>query len=181
MTIDFLPIEGLAILTPRIFTDERGYFMESFNESVLQKNGIIFHAVQDNQAKSSYGILRGLHYQTGEMAQTKLVRVLQGKILDIAVDIRPNSPTYGQYHGEILTAENQKQFYVPKGFAHGYLSLSDNTVVFYKCDQFYSRDHEGGIKYDDPIVNIDWGIDFSECTFSEKDQLLPFLGNHKLI
>lgn len=134
--------------------------------------------VQDNQARSTRGVLRGLHYQVGEMAQAKLVRVLEGEVLDVAVDIRDGSPTYGQWFGIRLSAENKRQLLVPRGFAHGYVVLSETAEFFYKCDNFYSKAHEGGIRYDDPALRIDWEIDLSEVLVAEKDLALPRFGEH---
>lgn len=175
-------LKGCFILEPKIFKDERGYFMESFNENTFQ-NGIgkKVHFVQDNQSFSTKGVLRGLHYQTGEHAQSKLVRVLQGEVLDVAVDIRPDSATYGQYEAVLLSAEKQNQFFVPKGFAHGFLVLSDTATFFYKCDNFYNAASEGGIIYNDPNVNIDWQFELDKLIISEKDQVLPNLANAKKI
>jgi len=175
------PIEGLLIFEPRIFGDDRGYFYESFNKNTFAEAGIQAEFVQDNQSKSVYGVLRGLHYQTGEHAQSKLVRVLEGKVLDIAVDIRPGSPTYGQHYSVELSAENQLQFYVPRGFAHGFLVLSDTATFFYKCDNFYNKASEGGIAYNDPQLNIDWKIPQKDLILSEKDTLNPAFGKHRLI
>ncbi len=175
-------LKGCFILEPKIIKDERGYFMESFNENTFQKGiGEKVHFVQDNQSFSSKGVLRGLHYQTGEYAQAKLVRVLQGEVLDIAVDIRPESETYGQYEAVLLSAEKQNQFFVPKGFAHGFLVLSDTATFFYKCDNFYNKESEGGISYNDPKINIDWQFDLNKLIISEKDQLLPNLANAKKV
>jgi dTDP-4-dehydrorhamnose 3,5-epimerase len=180
--MDFIPtkLQGCFILEPKINKDERGYFMESFNEKTFQ-NGVnqSVHFVQDNQSFSSRGVLRGLHYQTGENAQAKLVRVLQGEVLDIAVDIRPNSETFGQSVAVLLSSENQKQFFVPRGFAHGFLVLSETATFFYKCDNFYNKESEGGIIYSDKSLNIDWQFDESELIISEKDQVLPTLDNAK--
>jgi len=175
-------LKGCFILEPKIFKDERGYFMESFNERTFQ-NGVGFnvHFVQDNQSFSSKGVLRGLHYQTGEHAQSKLVRVLQGEVLDVAVDIRPDSETYGQYEAVLLSAEKQNQFFIPKGFAHGFLVLSETAIFFYKCDNFYNKESEGGIKYNDPIINIDWQFEIDKLIISEKDQTLPNLANAKKV
>jgi dTDP-4-dehydrorhamnose 3,5-epimerase len=175
-------LKGCFILEPKIFKDERGYFMESFNENTFQ-NGIgqNVHFVQDNQSFSTKGVLRGLHYQTGEHAQSKLVRVLQGEVLDVAVDIRPDSPTYGQYEAVLLSAEKQNQFFVPKGFAHGFLVLSETATFFYKCDNFYNKESEGGIMYNDPNINIDWQFELDQLIISEKDQVLPNLANAKKI
>ena len=167
-------LKGCFIIEPKIINDERGYFMESFNEQTFQKGvGEKTHFVQDNQSFSSKGVLRGLHYQCGEFAQAKLVRVLQGEVLDVVVDIRPNSETYGQYVSILLSAENQKQFFVPRGFAHGFLVLSEKATFFYKCDNFYNKESEGGIKYDDLDLNIDWQFDTEKLIISEKDQSLP--------
>lgn len=173
-------LQGCYIIKPKVINDERGYFMESFNEKTFQ-NGVnqTVHFVQDNQSFSSRGVLRGLHYQTDEHAQAKLVRVLQGEVLDIAVDIRPNSETFGQSVAVLLSSENQKQFFVPRGFAHGFLVLSETATFFYKCDNFYNKESEGGIIYNDKSLNIDWQFDDSELIISEKDKVLPTLENAK--
>lgn len=175
-------LKGCFIIEPKIFADERGYFMESFNENTF-KNGIgeAVHFVQDNQSFSTQGVLRGLHYQTGSHAQAKLVRVLQGAVLDVAVDIRPGSPTYGQHETVLLTAEKQNQFFVPRGFAHGFLVLSETAVFFYKCDNFYNKESEGGIRYNDPQLDIDWQFETDKVIISEKDQILPTLENARRI
>ncbi len=175
------PIEGLLIFEPRVFADDRGYFYESFNKNIFLEAGVKDDFVQDNQSKSTYGVLRGLHYQTGEHAQSKLVRVLEGKVLDVAVDIRPDSPTYGQHYSIELSAENQLQFYVPRGFAHGFLVLSDTATFFYKCDNFYNKASEGSIAYNDPTLNIDWKIPHEDVILSEKDTVNPSFGKHRLI
>ena len=175
-------LEGCFIIEPKIITDERGYFMESFNERTFQKGiGQEVHFVQDNQSFSSKGVLRGLHYQTGEHAQAKLVRVLQGKVLDVAVDIRPNSATYGQFEAIVLSGENQKQFFIPRGFAHGFLVLSETATFFYKCDNFYNKESEGGIIFNDKTIAIDWNFKESDLLISEKDQILPTLENAKKV
>ena len=167
-------LKGCFILEPKIIKDERGYFMESFNEKTFSEGvGQKVTFVQDNQSFSTKGVLRGLHYQTGEHAQAKLVRVLHGEVLDVAVDLRPNSPTFGQYESVLLTVENQTQFFVPRGFAHGFLVLSETATFFYKCDNFYNKESEGGIKYNDAELNIDWQFDTDKLIISEKDQLLP--------
>lgn len=171
-------LEGCFIIEPKIITDDRGYFMESFNEKTFQKGiGQNIHFVQDNQSFSSKGVLRGLHYQVGNHAQSKLVRVLSGEVLDVAVDIRPNSKTFGQYVSVILSAENQNQFYVPRGFAHGFLVLSETATFFYKCDNFYNKESEGGILYNDQTINIDWSLADSEFIISDKDKIQPTLNN----
>jgi dTDP-4-dehydrorhamnose 3,5-epimerase len=171
-------LEGCFIIEPKIITDDRGYFMESFNERTFQ-NGIgqNVHFVQDNQSFSSKGVLRGLHYQVGEHAQSKLVRVLSGEVLDVAVDIRPNSKTFGQYVSALLSEENQNQFFIPKGFAHGFLVLSDTATFFYKCDNFYNKESEAGVLYSDQTINIDWGFPESQFHISEKDKVQPTLKN----
>lgn len=180
MTIIPTDIQGCFTIESHIITDARGYFMESFNEKTFQeKTGTNVHFVQDNQSFSAQGVLRGLHYQTGEFAQAKLVRVISGSVLDVAVDIRPDSETFGDYVAVLLSAENQKQFFIPRGFAHGFLVLSETATFFYKCDNFYNRESEGGIIYNDPTIGIDWQFDLSQCLISEKDQVLPTLENAK--
>lgn len=175
-------LKGCFILEPKIIKDQRGYFMESFNEQTFQKGtGQNVHFVQDNQSFSTQGVLRGLHYQTGEHAQAKLVRVLQGEVLDVAVDIRPDSPTYGQSVSILLSAENQKQFFVPRGFAHGFLVLSETATFFYKCDNFYNKESEGGIIFNDPTLNIDWQFEPKDLIISEKDEQLPNLQHAKKV
>lgn len=182
--MNFIPtkLEGCFILEPKIILDERGYFMESFNENTFQKGtGKAVHFVQDNQSFSAKGVLRGLHYQTGEHAQAKLVRVLNGEVLDVVVDIRPESTTYGQYVSILLSSENQKQLFVPRGFAHGFLVLSDTATFFYKCDNFYNKESEGGLLYNDPKVNIDWNFPKEKLLISEKDLVLPTLEKAKKV
>ena len=170
------PLAGCFILEPNVILDERGYFMESFNEQTFQKaTGQSVHFVQDNQSFSTKGVLRGLHYQTSEYAQAKLVRVLSGSVLDVAVDIRPDSPTYGQHFSAELSAENKRQFFVPRGFAHGFLVLSETANFFYKCDNFYNKASEGGIAYNDPALAIDWQMNTESLCISDKDQVQPLL------
>ncbi len=161
--------DGLWVYEPRVFADERGYFMESYNDQNWKAQGINIQWVQDNEAKSSYGVVRGLHFQTGEMAQSKLVRVVTGKVLDVVVDMRKDSDTYGRTFSVLLSGENKKQLLVPKGFAHGYAVLEDDTVFAYKCDNFYSKEHEGGINLADPSLEIDWLIPAEKRIISEKD------------
>lgn len=173
MNIETTPLQDLVIINPTVFEDERGYFMESFNQQKLQEAGIHIPFVQDNQSFSKQGTLRGLHYQNPPYAQTKLVRVLQGEIMDVAVDVRKNSPTYGQHFVIKLSAENKKQLLIPQGFAHGFSVISETAVVLYKCDQFYNKASEGGIRFDDPTLNIDWGIDLKTAIVSDKDIELP--------
>lgn len=172
-------IEGLLIFEPRVFEDKRGYFFESFNKRLFEEAGIHADFVQDNQALSGYGVLRGLHYQIEPMAQAKLVRVLEGRVLDVAVDLREGSPTYGQHFSIELSAENKLQLYIPRGFAHGYAVLSERAVFFYKCDNYYSPEHEGGIRFDDPALGIDWQLPPEAIILSEKDSRLPRLGQHR--
>lgn len=173
MNIETTPIQDLVIINPTVFEDERGYFMESFNQQKLQEAGIHITFVQDNQSFSKRGTLRGLHYQNPPYAQTKLVRVLEGEIIDVAVDIRKKSPTYGQHFAIRLSAQNKKQILIPQGFAHGFSVISETAVVLYKCDQFYNKASEGGIRFDDPTLNIDWGIDLKTAIVSDKDIELP--------
>jgi dTDP-4-dehydrorhamnose 3,5-epimerase len=173
MQITTTHIPDLKILEPRVFEDSRGYFFESYNEATFKHNGIGFEFVQDNQSSSSYGVIRGLHYQLPPHAQTKLVRVLYGTILDVVLDIRQGSPTFGQHYSIELSAENKKQLLVPRGFAHGFSVLSEKAVVLYKCDGFYNKESDAGILYNDPALNIDWKIPADKAIVSEKDQVLP--------
>lgn len=167
-------LEGCFVLKPKVFKDQRGYFMESYNEEAFQNAiGQKINFVQDNQSFSTKGVLRGLHYQCEKHAQAKLVRVLQGEVLDVAIDIRPESKTYGQYISVLLTEENQKQLFIPRGFAHGFLVLSDSATFFYKCDNFYNASSEGGIIFNDKTINIDWNFPIDELIISEKDRGLP--------
>ena len=172
-------IEGLKIIEPKIWADDRGYFYESFNEKVWKENMPEVQFIQDNQAKSSRGVLRGLHYQAGAAAQSKLVRVIHGEVLDVVVDVRKNSATYGKWFSIRLSAANHKQLFVPRGFAHGYLTLSQIAIFVYKCDNFYSKSDERGIKYDDPSLNIDWEYNLNNVVVSEKDLELPSFGYHE--
>ncbi len=173
MTIETTPIQDLVIINPTVFEDTRGYFFEAYNQNTLASQGITINFVQDNQSFSKRGTLRGLHYQNPPFAQTKLVRVLQGEIIDVAVDIRKQSPTYGQHYAIRLSAENKKQLLIPHGFAHGFSVISETAVVLYKCDQFYNKASEGGIRFDDPALGIDWGMDLKEAIVSDKDLVLP--------
>ncbi len=174
------PIEGLLLFQPRVFEDDRGYFFESYNATIFKEAGIEANFVQDNQAYSSYGVLRGLHFQVPPFSQAKLVRVLEGEVLDVVVDIREGSATYGQWYGCILSDKNKTQLYIPRGFAHGYVVLSKTAVFFYKCDNFYSKAHEGGIRPDCPILNIDWQLDLQNAIIAERDKNFPSLGGHRL-
>ena len=161
-------IEGLCVITPTAFKDDRGYFVETYNKNDFTEAGLDMEFVQDNQSKSSKGVLRGLHFQK-EHPQGKLVRVLSGEVYDVAVDLRKDSKTYGKYFGVLLSDENKKQFYIPKGFAHGFVVLSDEAVFAYKCTDFYHPNDEGGLKYDDPDIGIDWPIEGLGLIMSEKD------------
>jgi dTDP-4-dehydrorhamnose 3,5-epimerase len=163
-------IPGLLVFEPAVFADSRGFFFESYNEKNFAAAGVTDKFVQDNQSKSEYGVVRGLHYQLNPFAQTKLVRVLVGSILDVAVDIRKNSPTYGQVFSIELSAENKKQLYIPKGFAHGFSVLSETAEVLYKCDNFYNKQSEGGILLDDADLSIDWKIPADKMIVSDKDR-----------
>ena len=169
------PLPGLLIFEPAVFEDSRGYFFECYNEAVFTGGGIKLKFVQDNQARSMYGVIRGLHYQLNPHAQTKLVRVLSGSILDVVVDIRKGSPTYGEVYTLELSAENKNQLLIPKGFAHGYSVLSETAEVFYKCDEFYHKGAEGGIIYNDASLKIDWMIPESKAIISDKDREHPSL------
>ena len=170
-------IEGVVILEPRIFCDERGYFFESFSKKWFRENVCDTHFVQDNESKSCYGVLRGLHFQKPPFAQAKLVRVITGKILDIAVDICENSPTFGKYVSVELSEENKRQLFIPRGFAHAFVVLSDEAVVQYKCDNYYAPEYESGISWNDPALNIDWKIPTKDIILSEKDKSLPPLSH----
>lgn len=171
----FIPtdFQGLFVYEPAVFEDSRGYFFESYNEKVFTDAGINNKWVQDNQSSSTYGVIRGLHYQLPPYAQTKLVRVLKGKILDVVVDIRKGSPTFGKSFSLVLSAKNKKQLLVPAGFAHGFSVLSKKAEVLYKCDGFYHKQSEGGIVYNDAELNIDWRIPAEEAIVSDKDKELP--------
>ena len=175
------PIKEVILFEPKIFKDHRGYFYESYNSESLSKIGIHCQFVQDNQSKSTKGVLRGLHFQTGEAAQAKLVRVLEGEVLDVAVDIRKDSPTFGKYVSAILSAENNRQMFIPRGFAHGFVVLSETATFFYKCDNFYCKELEGGVIYNDPDIGIDWQINKNDIILSEKDLILPQLKNATIL
>lgn len=163
-------IEGVVIIEPRIFKDERGYFYESFSQREFEEKVCRTVFVQDNQSKSSYGVVRGLHFQKPPYCQSKLVRCIKGAVLDVAVDIRKGSPTFGKYVAVELTEDNHRQFFVPRGFAHGFAVLSEEAVFQYKCDNFYCRESEGSIAWDDPAVGIDWRIPAEKVLLSEKDR-----------
>lgn len=174
-------IEGVVIIEPKVFGDHRGYFFESFNARDFEaQTGQKIDFVQDNESKSCYGVVRGLHFQKGDKAQSKLVRVVSGAVLDVAVDIRPGSPTFGKYVSVELTAENHRQFFIPKGFAHGFAVLSPEAVFQYKCDEFYCPEAEGAIAWDDPALAIDWRIPAEDVVLSEKDKKHPRLKEAEL-
>ena len=174
MKIKNTPLKDCYTIEPTVFEDERGYFYEKFNEKKFEKlTGLNGHFVQDNISKSSYGVLRGLHLQKGEYAQAKLVSCLEGKVFDVAVDLREDSPTFGQWFGIELTPENKLQLYVPRGFGHGFSVLSETAVFSYKCDNFYQKDAEGSVIYNDPELNIDWKLPADAIILSEKDSKLP--------
>lgn len=176
MKIEKTNLQDCFVIEPKIFGDARGYFFESFNKQVFEKQtGLTVNFVQDNEAFSNRGVLRGLHFQKGEFAQAKLVRVIKGKVLDVAVDIRPNSKTYGKHFSIILSEENKKQLFVPRGFAHGYSVLEDNTIFAYKCDNYYHPKEEGGIIYNDIDLSIDWLLKVDETILSKKDKQLKTL------
>ena len=168
------PLKDCYIIEPIIFEDDRGYFYEKYNEKRFENlTGLNGHFVQDNISKSSYGVLRGLHLQKGEYAQAKLVSCLEGEVWDVAVDLRVDSPTFGQWYGVELTAENKRQFYIPRGFAHGFSVLSDIAIFTYKCDNFYNKESEGGILWNDTYLNIDWKLPTEVIQLSEKDKIQP--------
>ena len=172
--------EGVWIFEPKIWNDQRGYFIESFNADGLPEELKSIQFVQDNEAKSTRGVLRGLHYQLPPFAQSKLVRCVIGEVLDVIVDVRPNSATYGKHLSVILNEINKKQLFVPHGFAHGYAVLSDTAIFVYKCDQYYAPQQEGGLKFDDVSLGINWILPLSEMVVSDKDQKLPNFGDHKI-
>ena len=168
---------GLLIYEPRIFNDDRGYFFESYNENTFLADGVVMKFVQDNQARSTYGVIRGLHFQLAPNAQTKLIRSLSGSILDVVVDLRKGSPRYGKVFRIELSADNKKQLLVPKGFAHGYSVLTETAEVLYKCDSFYHKESEGGLLFNDPALAIDWQIPADKVLVAAKDLILPGLSS----
>lgn len=164
-------IDGVIIVEPNVFKDHRGYFFESYNEEEFKKNGIFTRFIQDNQSKSSYGVVRGLHCQLGEHSQAKLVRVLKGTVLDVAVDVRPESPTFGKHIAVELSDENYRQLFIPRHFLHGFSVLSDEAIFAYKVDNLYCKESEFGIRYDDPEINVDWRIPANKIITSDKDKI----------
>lgn len=178
MKVFTTPIQDCVIIEPKVLFDERGYFLESFNEPVFEKEtGLAVRFIQDNQSKSSKGVLRGLHYQRGAYQQAKLVRVLQGEVLDVVVDLRKDSSTYRQQFTQVLSADNFKQVFIPRGCAHGFLVKSETAIFAYKCDNVYNKESEGGIIYNDPTLGIDWEFNLDEVIVSDKDKVLPLFEN----
>lgn len=176
MQVEETPLKDCFLVKPKIFEDNRGIFLETYHrERFAELTGIDTEFVQDNQSVSRYGVLRGMHYQKGDFAQTKLVRVIYGKVLDVVVDLRPESPTFKKTYSAILDDQNLHQLYVPKGFGHGFLTLSEKSVFAYKCDHYYKPGSEGGIIYNDPDLNIDWNFPHAEMILSDKDKTLPTL------
>ena len=168
-------IKGVYVIEPTVFGDNRGYFMETYSKAEFEEIGLNYNFIQDNQSKSSYGVIRGLHCQLGEYSQAKLVRVLKGRVLDVAVDIRRGSPTFGQHVAVELSDENKRCLLIPRGFAHGFSVLSEKAVFHYKCDAPWCKSAERGIRFDDPTLNIDWKVNLEMATVSDKDKELPFL------
>lgn len=166
-------IDGVYIVEPRFFEDTRGYFFESYNQTDFEKNGLNYNFIQDNQSKSSYGTVRGIHFQKDLYAQAKLVRVLQGTVLDVAVDLRSGSPTFGEHVAVELSAENKRQLLIPRGFGHGFSVLSETAEFAYKCDNIYNKASEGSVRFDDSDLGIDWRIDMAKALLSEKDTKAP--------
>lgn len=182
MKVTKTKIEGCFLIEPKVFEDDRGYFFESFNQEKFELlTGAKLFFVQDNQSKSTRGVLRGLHFQTGKHAQAKLVRVLQGEVMDVAVDLRSGSKSFGQVVTHILNEDNRKQMFIPRGCAHGFITLSEEAIFSYKCDNFYNKEAEGGIIYNDPTFGIDWMLDESELILSEKDLQLPAYSESSLV
>jgi dTDP-4-dehydrorhamnose 3,5-epimerase len=174
------PIPGLTLIKPSVFNDQRGYFFESYNYCKLKEAGISTEFVQDNESLSTRGVIRGLHYQLEPYAQSKLVRVVQGVVFDVAVDLRKGSPAFGKWFGIELSSENKMQMLIPKGFAHGFSVLSPTVVFVYKCDQLYNKQSERGIRFNDPFFNIDWKLPSAEWSISDKDQISPFFAEAEM-
>ncbi len=177
MTITTTDFADLLVIQPQVFQDNRGYFFESFTQKKWDNLELDYSWIQDNESKSSYGVIRGLHFQIGDSAQAKLVRVIQGKVLDVVVDLRQDQPTYGKSYSILLSGENKRQLLVPRGFAHGYGVLEDNTIFAYKCDNYYNKESESGIHCEDVSLEIDWLIPTEKRIISKKDQVLPLLKN----
>lgn len=168
-------IKGVWIIEPKVFADNRGYFMEAFKQNEFEEHIGKVNFIQDNESKSTFGVLRGLHYQKGEFSQAKLVRVIKGAVIDVAVDIRKNSPTFGQHVAVLLSEENKRQLFIPRGFAHGFLVKSDEAIFTYKVDNLYAPQADAGIMFNDPTIGIDWDIPSEQMILSEKDKKHPFL------
>ena len=168
-------IEDVLLLKPSVYNDTRGYFFESYNQNLLSKNNFNINFVQDNESKSNFGVLRGIHFQNTPFEQSKLIRVIHGTIQDVAIDLRPSSKTYKKYVSIILDDKNKEQLFIPKGFGHAFLTLSDSAIISYKVDNFYNQDADGGIKYDDPSINISWELNKNQIILSDKDNKLPYL------
>ena len=168
-------LEGVVIIEPQVFFDDRGYFFESFSQQRFNEQVAPITFVQDNESKSSYGVLRGLHFQKPPFAQSKLVRVVKGKVLDVAVDLRKDSPTFGQYESVVLSEENKRQFFIPQGFAHGFAVLSEEAIFQYKCDNYYAPQSEGNVRWNDPTIAIDWQLPEKDIILSAKDEKAPLL------
>lgn len=182
MKAEQTPLEGCFLIHDTVFEDERGYFFESFNaERFKKETGTSIAFVQDNQSRSTRGVIRGLHFQTGEHAQAKLVRVLKGEVLDVAVDLRKSSPTFGQHYTTVLSETSRTQLFIPRGFGHGFVVLTHVAEFFYKCDNYYNKPSEGGIIYNDPKLAIDWQLPHDELIISLKDQQLPFFDREEVI
>ena len=175
MKITKTALDGVVIIEPQVFEDARGYFFESLNKAKMEEAGLNYDFIQDNQSKSCYGTIRGIHFQKGEFSQAKLVRVLQGTVLDVAVDLRKDSKTFGQHVAVELSAENNRQLMIPRGFGHGFSVLTPTAVFAYKCDNVYNKASEAGIRFDDPALGIDWKVKPEEAVLSDKDKILPFL------
>lgn len=175
MKITKTALDGVVIIEPQVFEDARGYFFESWNKAKMEEAGLNYDFIQDNQSKSCYGTIRGIHFQKGEFSQAKLVRVLQGTVLDVAVDLCKDSKTFGQHVAVELSAENNRQLMIPRGFGHGFSVLTPTAVFAYKCDNVYNKASEAGIRFDDPALGIDWKVKPEEAVLSDKDKILPFL------
>ena len=175
MKITKTALDGVVIIEPQVFEDARGYFFESWNKAKMEEAGLNYDFIQDNQSKSCSGTIRGIHFQKGEFSQAKLVRVLQGTVLDVAVDLRKDSKTFGQHVAVELSAENNRQLMIPRGFGHGFSVLTPTAVFAYKCDNVYNKASEAGIRFDDPALGIDWKVKPEEAVLSDKDKILPFL------
>ena len=175
MKITKTALDGVVIIEPQVFEDTRGYFFESWNKAKMEEAGLNYDFIQDNQSKSCYGTIRGIHFQKGEFSQAKLVRVLQGMVLDVAVDLRKDSKTFGKHVAVELSAENNRQLMIPRGFGHGFSVLTPTAVFAYKCDNVYNKASEAGIRFDDPALGIDWKVKPEEAVLSDKDKILPFL------